>query len=696
MKNQYKILKEENSNNSKTEFSIELEEIKTLKNINKINNDQKTFSFKSPKFLIENTIIIFFMFIGGILYYLSLKGCSFNTEKGENCLTKEGYKFYNQRAKECSISALISSVIFLLSLKKKINKFYAIFQFCFYTVNFFINKGSDLYNHGYYNTICFVLINIFVIFIFYIFIFFRYLFEHKKFIASLLISPFLIFFIYIFFRSRRDCEFWGLGLSGSKIQSKKDAIKNGDACYIIRPKRCFKKMLSKIEDLSKITNVNCEIQDGSQYKELIRFLPEKFKHTKNFGFPNTAAMNGIKDVVYKTFHKRVLNNFIDLDEMQKKNFPEVILRFNDKNEGTVFINVKPKKSLIKQRRKLYEKNKNKIKFDNVLIIYIDSISREQMFLSLPKTMKFIEKYYIKNEKKEKDFNTYQFLKYHNFAALTKVNAFPMFYGSSFNGKKPKNFINFYKQFGFITGQTNDYCGKEVFALNKKMAKKIDGIKYDHENVALFCDPNYSTPNFFFTVEKGPYSPRRRCLYGRDVFEYVFEYTKKFLEAYKNEKKIFKMGFNDAHESTGTVITYMDEYLKNFIEYYLKNHMTEKSMVILVSDHGNAMPDLNELLFSEDKEIEKTLGMLFLIYTNFKNDSVYNNSALILNEQTFVTPYEIYATLLDNLGLNSSFYNSKKSSPLDKKIDNSKRNCELYYQDFKFYSDDLELCRCRNV
>ncbi len=56
-------------------------------------------------------------------------------------------------------------------------------------------------------------------------------------------------------------------------------------------------------------------------------------------------------------------------------------------------------------------------------------------------------------------------------------------------------------------------------------------------MSLFCDPNYSTPLFFITIEKGPYSPRRICLYGKDVFEYVFEYSTKFLEAYKNEKKI---------------------------------------------------------------------------------------------------------------------------------------------------------------
>ena len=166
-----------------------------------------------------------------------------------------------------------------------------------------------------------------------------------------------------------------------------------------------------------------------------------------------------------------------------------------------------------------------------------------------------------------------------------------------------------------------------------------------------------------------------------------------------------MGFNDAHESTGEVIRYLDKPLKNFIKYYLKNHMTEKSMIIFLSDHGNAMPDLNELLLSQDKEIlsqdkeiEKTLGMLYLIYPNISENSnnLYNNTALLLNEQTLVTPYEIYATLLDNLGFKDSYYNKEKSSPLDKEIDRSKRTCELYYDDFKFYSTDMKLCRCRNI
>ena len=34
-----------------------------------------------------------------------------------------------------------------------------------------------------------------------------------------------------------------------------------------------------------------------------------------------------------------------------------------------------------------------------------------------------------------------------------------------------------------------------------MEENIDDIQYDHENVALFCGPNYSTPLFFSLLKK---------------------------------------------------------------------------------------------------------------------------------------------------------------------------------------------------
>ena len=97
-------------------------------NLNRFKNLLIKYKIKS-KIFNKNTIIIIFMLIAIILYYYSLKGCKLT--KGEDCLNKEGIIFFYQRVILCSISALIASIIFLLVIKKKINKYFAIFQFFF-------------------------------------------------------------------------------------------------------------------------------------------------------------------------------------------------------------------------------------------------------------------------------------------------------------------------------------------------------------------------------------------------------------------------------------------------------------------------------------------------------------------------------------------------------------------------------------
>lgn len=103
--------------------------------------------------------------------------------------------------------------------------------------------------------------------IFFLLYFFYFLFKKKQFIiASILIISFLSLILYILIRSKNDCNEWGRGLSGTKIQTEEEAKKNGDACYIYRPKRCFKKMLTGKEDLSKLTNITVKIKMKSNIK----------------------------------------------------------------------------------------------------------------------------------------------------------------------------------------------------------------------------------------------------------------------------------------------------------------------------------------------------------------------------------------------------------------------------------------------
>ena len=64
-----------------------------------------------------------------------------------------------------------------------------------------------------------------------------------------------------------------------------------------------------------------------------------------------------------------------------------------------------------------------------------------------------------------------------------------------------------------------------------------------------------------------FSILRRCFYGKDSFEYNFEYFKQFWINYQNNRKYFRLDFIDAHEGTGEVIKYLDQPLFNFLNRF---------------------------------------------------------------------------------------------------------------------------------
>lgn len=82
-----------------------------------------------------------------------------------------------------------------------------------------------------------------------------------------------------------------------------------------------------------------------------------------------------------------------------------------------------------ERRK-YEKNTIPYS-DNIIILYIDSISRNNVLRKLNKTMNFFEKFISykggHNKKYPNDnFHSFQFLKFHRFRGFTETNFPPLF------------------------------------------------------------------------------------------------------------------------------------------------------------------------------------------------------------------------------------------------------------------------------
>ena len=293
------------------------------------------------------------------------------------------------------------------------------------------------------------------------------------------------------------------------------------------------------------------------------------------------------------------------------------------------------------------------------------------------------------------YYAYQFLKYHTFTSGTKFNAMPMFFGQSVYSLIATNIIKYFKILGYITAQSVDMCSKEVWEPELEPSR-LDFDFWDHENVAMFCDPSYMDRKSLYSIYKGVYSLLRRCFYGKEVHDYIIEYGTKFWEAYPDNKKFLRLGFNDGHESTFEVLQYLDEPLYNFLETFYQKGYLKNTALIIVSDHGNHMPGIYNLFFSEQFEIERVLGNLFII---INSDRLFNeqrdvfkifNENIMENQQSIVTPYDIYNTLVHIIYGNvpNTLY-TRRGTSFFFKMNNSVRNCQFFDKD----NEEEGLCKC---
>ena len=261
----------------------------------------------------------------------------------------------------------------------------------------------------------------------------------------------------------------------------------------------------------------------------------------------------------------------------------------------------------------------------------------------------------------------------------------MFFGESMFSSNGTSFVKKFKEYGYITGHSNNMCARFLYDIEDSYTENVTFESFDHENVAMMCDPNYHNPSNPFTPYLGPYSVRRRCLYGKDTFRYVLEYGRKFWESYSKSAKLLFLAFQDAHEGTMEVAKYLDEALGEEIQYMENKGELNDTAVFIISDHGNNMIGFYNLFNAEDYVIEKTLGTWIMLLPSEKlnqQEIEYLNE----NQQKYVTPYDIHSTFLYLLSP------EEKGNKLGKSVFGfieEDRNCDNYKLDLK-----KEWCRCR--
>ena len=490
----------------------------------------------------------------------------------------------------------------------------------------------------------------------------------------------ILYLVYYLFNTKIiSCDEWEKGLNNTSIENNINKF----GCQIKFPKKCPYKIGKYFLDFTKLKRIKCENRNLNGLNIILKSSKSLFlsNQSKRIGYP-IANKKSIFFIDYNDdkneFYNYFLNNLIDMDNkkllnnISNNNIPEIEIDFSKTNQGIMNINLKQNKSLIKER-KLKEKFLKPYS-NNIMILYIDSVSRANSIRQLKKTLKFFELFMsfkgnANNKYPSENFHSFQFFKYHSFKYHTRANYPILYYGNKRN-KNITLITKYLKENGFITCYCNDYCMKD----NVKTFHNLSlSETYDHQFV--LCDPNIDHYN----------KHSIKCLYGKVNGYHLYEYGNQFWRKYKKSRKYLNIIINDGHEGTLEALKYIDDIIFNFLNNLYKDNYLKDSSIFLLSDHGVGMPSF--YYFYDFYKIEGNLPMLYMIINDRINISYTKQyKYLIKNQQTLITAYDIYNTIVNIIYgdkykiLKNYNRNSPKSNfgeSLFNKINQKLRTIKLY-------------------
>ena len=379
-------------------------------------------------FNIKNNFIICLIYIcGSIIYLLSLRGI-----EGVNmeCYSKINLGCIYTLVKLTFISSVLISISIYIILSRNYKKIHLLIILIIYLFFYLIDHSNQLIRHGLYNFIGLCIFTIFLLLIICLLHLLYYFYKKRKFFILILILFLFFFFIYnlkIYKLNHFSCDNWTKGLNNSYI----DNISKDYPCsiYIPQPHSCYLNEIGQYFDFVSIYKQNCLESNLLKY-EKEKFLKDikKLKYFEiseknHFGYPLTNNQKFNPDYFgammfpgNKSFEDNINENIILMDLYKKdkekyypdKETPEIEV-FLTNDGGKINFNIKKNKTLIKEREKSL--NKDKLIYKNILIMFLDTLSRAHFFRKFRKTINFLEKFskYEPNPLK-KNMTVFQYFK----------------------------------------------------------------------------------------------------------------------------------------------------------------------------------------------------------------------------------------------------------------------------------------------
>ena len=651
--------------------------------------------------------------LANLLYLVGLQGCY-----GDEvyCLARLGLSFYIKILVLNIISCFCVCTVLVLMTFRIVSMFHLLYLVLPLIFLMLSDQGTNLAHHGYFNSVGYI----FLLIIFYpitTFIYFMVKVIKKKkyhiYIPIFVILFSLYILCVILIKKNTKCVNWEMGLNNTKIYNNEHEY----ACQIGFPKKCYLNIFDSKLNMSNIIKKDCTKRDDTEKRMLFEYIkksknPYATPKAKRIGYPQINKGDfplETHDGMVKLSREVVLN-LVDMDNLPPHitpdKIPDTYVDFtNDPDDpdskfGKIHFNLTKNETLIEERNKKSEKSE--VIFNNIIVLFIDTVSRAHVNRKMPKFKEWLEKF-MKYE--SEDFINYQFLKFHSLGVHTLLNLKPMTYGESVLSPNGVNILKYLKEKGYITAQANNYCMPEPYQMRPSFDNSnITNEYFDYELISLFCEPNYFRPENPFPLNRGNCALLRRCLYGHDTFDYLFNYSKLFWKTYEGSRRFLRLSSMDSHEATGELIKLVDEPLTNFLDDLYKSGDLNDTILFLFSDHGNHMAIHLSLFPTDDLPIEKIMPFFFILVPKKTNE--YDNKyfldefydTLYKNQQSLTNCYDIHDTILHIL-LNN-FEKGKRpfsvnGTSLFKRVDDMHRTCDNFPEIYAKQSPGTLTCNCIN-
>ena len=657
----------------------------TLRMLDFEENYQNQFGIEQDNELISR--IKYLSFLIYIISFLLYKNSLFNCDNLNlnDCIEKYDINVIINCTIKCVLSGLILSSNIAFIIWKILSTLHIFILLIFIIVLLMLDYGNDIKNHGLINFTILIISLIFGLFFFVIFQIIIASFKQKNYrncIVLIIVIIITLGTIYLLYLIATSCSYWNKGLSNFVI----DNDKNKYSCKIVSPNKCYIYTFDNAFDFSRMMDYNCDATKNiPTYYEILEnyslYYDTEFKENitvLNFPLTNNGNYSGEEFINENNFAKKVITNI--KGDMEKDTNSEIYL-IKDGKDGKIEMSINKNKTLVDERKKL---TNYATKIKNIIFIYFDSLSRAQFHRKLKSFSSFLSDIFNDGHS---NYESFEFFKYHtlNNYNLHQSNNI-MFYGTNTlltdytnEEQKPLHILSHLKNKGYITAQSANICSKQLSSPYYKSFIE----EFDHENIAMFCDPSYFISNPKYKNIKGIHSSLKRCLFGKDSFEYVINYGNLFWETYSESNKFLRLGFFDGNERSGEVIKYLDDALVNFILKLINEGKFYKTVLFLVSGKG----EIEAGIYNENKKseyfFEKNLGSWFIILNKYGiEDEIIQN--VRNNLQNFVTPYDVYDSLLSiinncyNLECDRNIlHKSQNGNSIFNSINEYERNCEKY-------------------